>query len=229
MNRVYTSTDYLSKNLLIFIFSYSFVRYSELPILNKVSQSAIIIHEDASNRFEWIKHQMEELINSKTMPILLMLSDDINLEMASSTLNISINEKVYFYQVNSKTLVESYVINNVRVKQKLGEIHSGSFSWEKSIQPNFDKRRADFKGLVLRSIVEFSGFSMNADKSYVAEAPFFTNNKTYLVNGFTYGIFDEVLSILESTLNFTCLRFKNQVEAWGDVYPQGNGTYKGTK
>ena len=59
----------------------------------------------------------------KTMPILLMLSDDINLEMASSTLNISINEKVYFYQVNSKTLVESYVINNVRVKQKLGEIH----------------------------------------------------------------------------------------------------------
>jgi hypothetical protein len=46
-------------------------------------------------------------------------------------------------------------------------------------------------------------------------APYFPGNKTYEVTGLTYGYYTEILSILESKLNFTTRLYKRQDGIWG--------------
>ena len=48
------------------------------------------------------------------------------------------------------------------------------------------------------------------------------------VNGYTYGIFNDVLEALQSQLNFTSNLYKRKKTAWGYIFPQPNGTFRGT-
>ena len=48
------------------------------------------------------------------------------------------------------------------------------------------------------------------------------------VNGYTYGIFNDVLEALQSQLNFTSNLYKRKKTAWGYIFPQPNGTLRGT-
>ena len=48
------------------------------------------------------------------------------------------------------------------------------------------------------------------------------------VNGYTYGIFNDVLEALQSQLNFTSNLYKRKKTAWGYIFPQPNGTFTGT-
>ena len=50
----------------------------------------------------------------------------------------------------------------------------------------------------------------------------------FVVNGYTYGLFQDVLEELESKLNFSTLLYKNKKDEWGFVYPQSDGTFRGT-
>ena len=59
-------------------------------------------------------------------------------------------------------------------------------------------------------MTEFSPIRMDANARYFNEAPFFPNNKTYLVNGFTKGIFQDVLEMLQDKLNFTYDMYKRE-------------------
>ena len=77
-------------------------------------------------------------------------------------------------------------------------------------------------------MVEFTGSMVGADPDYVNKAPYFPNNQTYLVNGYTYGKYNDVLETLQSQLNFTTDLYKRKETAWGYIYPQPNGTYIGT-
>ena len=57
---------------------------------------------------------------------------------------------------------------------------------------------------------------------------YITENNTYHVNGYTYGIYQDVLELLETQLNFSTTLYKREKEAWGMIYPQPNGSFIGT-
>ena len=103
-----------------------------------------------------------------------------------------------------------------------------TFEWKENVNSNLIKRRSNFHGLILKGMAEFSGDYLNADPKYRTENNYFSNNKTYLVNGYIYGLFYDIFREIEDHLNFTTLLYKNEEEAWGYIYPQPNGTYRGT-
>ena len=160
--------------------------------------------------------------------LILMLPDNKFSEIYD-TLVVEIDQPVYFYKISTHEIFEKYVINNKDVRRKLGSISKKKqFLWENDVNPNLILRRANFHGLRLKAMVEFSGSSLGADPAYVDKVPYFSNNRTFLVNGYTYGKFNDVLETLQSQLNFTCDLYKRKETAWGYIYPQPNGTYKGT-
>ena len=99
------------------------------------------------------------------------------------------------------------------------------FQWEKDIMPNFVRRRSNFEGVTLKVMTEFEGNSINADISYQTNAPYFPENETYLLNGFTYGIYQDLLDTLQDHLNFSAKIFKRKDGQWGNVFPQSDGTF----
>ena len=156
-------------------------------------------------------HQFEDLLNA-------------------IAIQTKINQKIFIFKKNSQEFYEAYTVNNFVVKKKLGEIDviTNQFQWEVNINRNFIKRRSNFHGLLLKGVVQFSGLDMNANASYLVNAPYFSSNGTYEVTGFTYGLFNDVLDILQDCLNFTTVLYKRKEVAWGYIYPQPNGSYVGT-
>ena len=75
-------------------------------------------------------------------------------------------------------------------------------------------------------MTEFRGNLINANTSFLTDAPYFPENETYLLNGFTYGIYHDVLNVLQDHLNFSTQLFKRKDGAWGMVYPQDDGTFR---
>ena len=142
-----------------------------------------------------------------------------------------IDQKVFILKKDSRQeIYEAYTINDLSVKKKLGNIDliTNRFEWQTNVHSDFIKRRSDFHGLVLKAMVEFSGLDMNAHPSYLVNAPYFQNNESYQVNGFTYGLFNDILEIMQDELNFTTVLYKRKEPAWGYIYPQANGSYRGT-
>ena len=160
--------------------------------------------------------------------LILMLPDNKFNEIYES-LDVEIDQPVYFYKTSTQEIFEKYVINNKDVRSKLGSIsNKKQFLWEKDVNPDLILRRANFHGLRLKAMVEFTGSSVVADPAYVDKAPYFSNNQTFLVNGYIYGKFHDVLETLQRQLNFTSDLYKRKEVAWGYIYPQPNGTYIGT-
>ena len=203
----------------------------EIPITKNVLQNDVVIFVTTKmmgNQFQTLQLLIEAL-EGQYMIILMSEKEEIYNELYEK-LEIQINQPIYFYKMPTKELFETYSINNQKIKRKLGFISSKNtnFFWESNISSNFMKRRSNFHGLTLKVMVEFSGSSMNVDPTYIEKSPYFSNNKTYKVNGYTYGIFNDVLETLQSQLNFTSNLYKRKKAAWGYVYPQPNGTFRGT-
>jgi hypothetical protein len=59
--------------------------------------------------------------------------------------------------------------------------------------------------------------SLNYLVTYVILATYFPENKTYDVTNLTIGLYKEVLSTLETELNFTTRQYKRQDGVWGSV------------
>ena len=177
---------------------------------------------------------LEQILNLSKNPfnrVILISQNAKVVELLSAIAQkTNIHQNVFILKNDTQELYEAYKINDFVVKRKLGYIDllSNNFNWEKDMNPNFIKRRADFHGIVLKGMVEFAGSNMNADISYQEKASFFPNNQTYQVTGFTYGLFDEVMKILQDRLNFTTELYKKKKAGWGYIYPQPNGSYKGT-
>ena len=160
------------------------------------------------------------------MPTIVMLSEK---EFFPDT-KLNIDQEIYFFEIQTMQLYESYSVNNKDFRIMLGAIaqKTKTFEWKENVNSNFVKRRSNFHGLILRGMAEFSGDYLNADPIYRTENNYFANNKTYLVNGYIYGLFYDIFREIEDHLNFTTLLYKNEEEVWGYVYPQPNGTYLGT-
>ena len=65
---------------------------------------------------------------------------------------------------------------------------------------------------------------MMIKKDFKSKAPYFPSNGSYLINGYTSGMFRDVWHLLESGLNFTTLHFTNEAMAWGYAKKFHNGT-----
>ena len=108
------------------------------------------------------------------------------------------------------------------------DTNDNKFVWENDISPDFVTRRSNFHGLNLKAMVEVSGTNMALNKNYKTEAKFNSNNDTYIVNGYTYGILNDVLHILQNQLNFSTQLYKRKDAQWGYIYNQSDGSFKGT-
>lgn len=163
---------------------------------------------------------------------LILISHGYQFEELLNTIALQtmIHQKIYLFKKTSQEIYEAYTVNNFVVKQKLGEIDviTNQFQWEFNIHSDFVKRRSNFHGLVLKGVVQFSGLDMNANASYLVNAPYFPNNETYEVTRFTYGLFKDILDIMQESLNFTTILYKRKEEVWGSIYPQTNGSFTGT-
>ena len=68
---------------------------------------------------------------------------------------------------------------------------------------DFIKRRSNFYGIVLKGIVGFFGLDMfSTDTGYQEKTPYFRNNDTYQINGFTSGLIHDVLSNLQDRMAY---------------------------
>ena len=166
------------------------------------------------------KHDLIELI---------LILPDKKFNEIYETLEVEIDQPVYFYKISTQEIFEKYLINGKDIRRKLGSISKHrQFLWENDVNPKFTKRRANFHGLKLKAMVELLGSDIIADPAYVDKAPYFPNNQTFLVNGYIYGKFHDILETLQRELNFTSDLYKRKEMAWGYIYPQPNGTYRGT-
>ena len=223
---VITNPNYKSVKLIRILFQNgNFVKLQTSNLNNpdvnqKVSKSILIFGNVREELITELKPQM---------PLVLILQEH-EFDRIYHTTEIEIDQAVYFFKISTSEVFETYTINNVKVKQKLGYIDekTNEFLWENYVSTNFIKRRSNFHGLSINVVCEFLGNSMNADPRYIEEAPYFPNNETYLVNGFTYGIFDDVFKIMEYTLNFSSVKYKRKEEDWGNMHTQPDGTIKGT-
>ena len=187
--------------------------------------SHMLIYINPRNNFE---KEWKYLV-TKQILIVLVLQDQQFEEMYNN-LELEICHQVFLLKESSQEMYETYIINNQHIRQKLGHINlsANKFIWNTNVNSNFFKRRANFHGLVLKAMTEFSGSNMNADSSYIKNAPYFSNNETFLINGYTYGLFNDLLHTMEHKLNFTALIYKRKEITWGYIYPQPNGSYVGT-
>ena len=94
-----------------------------------------------------------------------------------------------------------------------------------SITFSYIRRRSNFHGLILKTMVERFPPITIVNKDFKTNAQYFPKNKTFLVNGFTSGLFHDVWQIIEQRLNFTSLFYKQRRTNWGNVIDLQNGTF----
>ena len=194
----------------------------DIPMINKEKIQSII---QIASSAEDITAVLEPLLYFEFPTFILIITNSLQKTNLNST-RILIHQQILFYFDDTKELHEAYTINNLNIVRRLGVVKENLFQWDKDINQNFVRRRSNFQGITLKVMVEFEGNSMNANSSYITNAPYFPENETYLLNGYTYGVFHDVLNVLQDHLNFSAQLFKRKDGAWGMVYPQDDGTFK---
>ena len=196
---------------------------NDIPMVNKEQIQSII---QIAISTEDIAAILKPLLYFKFPTIVLLITDSLQKHNLKD-LKILIHQQILFYFDDTQELFEAYTINNSNIVRRLGFVANESwFQWDKDVNPNFVRRRSNFQGVSLKAMTEFDGNSINADLSFLTDAPYFPENETYLLNGFTYGIYHDVLNVLQNHLNFSTQLFKRKDGAWGMVYPQDDGTFK---
>ena len=192
---------------------------------NMSNSEDMIVFVNNVNEFKDTFHTTLKLIST-----LIVIVRNQNFDDLFQALKIPINKKVYFIKESTKEVHETYIIINKVIQNKLGTFSAlnHNFIWEENIKQDFLERRSNFHGLTLTAMTEMTGNDMKLHKNYTEIAEFFPNNDTYLVTGFTDGIYNDIVTGLQNQLNFTIQFYKRKKVAWGFVYPQEDGTYKAT-
>ena len=196
---------------------------------NTPQQNAFLFLSSDQLLNENITMELQAYIKSQTNTI-IVISDNQLFENIMSSLIVDINKEVYLFKISSWSLHETYHVNNVHVKNLLGQIKPESklFTWEENVEKNLIIRRSNFQGIVLKSSSNWSGSRLKLDLTYKETAPYYSENDTYLINGYTSGIYQDVLEIFEKRLNFSTLLYLRGDGVWGNVYHMTNGTTFGT-
>ena len=136
---------------------------------------------------------MKELIKSmeyliKHTSILVVICNDNEFEEIYPMIDATIDKNIFLIKVSSKETFEVYSINGNQVIRKLGYFNEVyKFVWENEKNRNFIERRSNFLGSQLKAVTEKTGNMMIFDSKYKKDAPYFANNDTYRVNGYTSG------------------------------------------
>ena len=195
----------------------------DIPMVNKEQIQSII---QIAISTEDIAAILKPLLYFKFPTIVLLITDSLQKHNLKD-LKILINQQILFYFDDTQELFEAYTINDSNIVRRLGFVSNETWlQWDKDVNPNFVRRRSNFQGVSLKAMTEFRGNLINANASFLTDAPYFPQNETYLLNGFTYGIYHDVLNVLQDHLNFSTQLFKRKDGAWGMVYPQDDGTFK---
>ena len=129
---------------------------------------------------------MEYLI--KQTSILVVICNDNEFEEIYPMIDATIDKNIFLIKVSSKETFEVYSINGNQVIRKLGYFNEVyNFVWENEINRNFIERRSNFLGLQLKAVTDRTGNDLILDSKYKKNAPYFANNDTYQVNGYTSG------------------------------------------
>ena len=196
---------------------------NDIPMVNKKQIQSII---QIAISTEDIAAILKPLLYFKFPTIVLLITDSLQKHNLKD-LKILIHQQILFYFDDTRDLFEAYTINDSNIVRRLGFVSNESwFQWDKDVNPNFIQRRSNFQGVSLKAMTEFRGNLINANTSFLTDAPYFPENETYLLNGFTYGIYHDVLNVLQDHLNFSTRLFKRKDGAWGMVYPQDDGTFR---
>ena len=196
---------------------------NDIPMVNKEPIQSII---QIAISTEDIAAILKPLLYFKFPTIVLLITDSLQKHNLKD-LKILIHQQILFYFDDTQELFEAYTINDSNIVRRLGFVSNESwFQWDKDVNPNFIQRRSNFQGVSLKAMTEFRGNLINANTSFLTDAPYFPENETYLLNGFTYGIYHDVLNVLQDHLNFSTQLFKRKDGAWGMVYPQDDGTFR---
>ena len=99
------------------------------------------------------KNQIQQLISEFNSVLFIFEKDSLKrFDEFYNSLQIRIDQKVYFFKMTSKELFESYQINKIKIQRKLGQIlpATNTFLWDTGIDSSFVKRRSNFHGLNLK-------------------------------------------------------------------------------
>ena len=120
--------------------------------------------------------------------ILVMMCNDKEFGEIYHLIDASIDKNIILIKVSSMETFEVYSINGNQVVRKLGKFNEVyKFVWANEINRNFIERRSNFLGLQLKAVTEKHANDLILDSRYKKDAPYFANNDTYLVNGYTSG------------------------------------------
>ena len=180
---------------------------NDIPMVNKEQIQSII---QIAISTEDIAAILKPLLYFEFPTIVLLITDSLQRHNLKD-LKILIHQQILFYFDDTQELFEAYTINNSNIVRRLGFVANESwFQWDKDVNPNFVRRRSNFQGVSLKAMTEFDGNSINANPSFLTDAPYFPENETYLLNGFTYGVYHDLLNVLQNHLNFSTQVFKRK-------------------
>ena len=183
--------------------------------------TTMLLARNSNETFELSKHI------AKVKSLFIILANADAFEFIMNNLNVEIDQKVFVVKIPSLEVFETYVINEHKIKRRLGRISvdSSRLIWDPSLEKNLIKRRFDFYGKQLKVMTEEYKPTVVFDPSYKKLAPYYPQNETYLVNGFISGIHYDILTALQNQLNFTTRIYKREDGIWGFVQKHSNETY----
>jgi hypothetical protein len=98
-----------------------------------------------------------------TCPVLVLITaDDDLMDTVLSSVQIDINQKVYFLSSITNQVFETYTVNNIRIIRKMGMFEAVlktstiSFNPEPGVETDFVQRRSNFQGVTLKAMVQDS-------------------------------------------------------------------------
>jgi hypothetical protein len=109
---------------------------------------------------EVTKINITDFLVGTTCPVLVLLTTDGIIDAVLSSVQIEINQKVYFLSTTTNQVYEAYNIKNIHIVRKLGmfeaekKLSTLSFKPEPGVEMDFVKRRSDFQGVTLNAMVE---------------------------------------------------------------------------
>ena len=153
---------------------------------NKKSSVSTYSFQMSTPPLKELKKSIESLIIKTS--ILVVMCNDKEFEEIYQLIDATIDKNIFIIKVSSKETFEVYSINGNQVIRKLGHFNEVyKFVWAKDLNRNFIKRRSNFLGLQIKTMTEKYANYLILDSRYKKNAPYFANNDTYQVNGYTSG------------------------------------------
>ena len=144
-----------------------------------------------------------------------------NVEHDLGNKNVSIDEEVYFLDVLTLNIYETYNVNDHQIIHELGHFEVNDledkvdFIANKKFPLSMIERRDDFQGVTFIGMTDLEGPWVIIPDDFEIKATFFPGNQTYDVTGIVSGVYIDILHSVEALLNFTTKLYLRKDRKWG--------------